>query len=288
MIRNYDHDPLHDTVSNSGGEFKMQVLQENGKQAQSSTNILLDLANVSTLANDVGPIVYKDKCVLLDNFGKVIQIVCALLAFSSLVIKRFRESPQRPWIIWGADVSKQIASGLSAHLVGMLTATLVASTTDDLSPCSWYLVAFVTDVLIGVPISLGLLKLGTTVMSKIPALEKYTKTGDYGQTIEDGKLDKQPEFKIWFFQMTYWVFGCVVPGRFVCMGIVYTLRHQLSFVARAISNFRPFKENNKLELVFVMLAGPLLLNSMQYLIQDAFLKFSKRTKKKNGQIYGHL
>lgn len=39
-------------------------------------------------------------CKLLDSFAIFVQLVLAALAFSTLYIKRQRESPQRPLLIW--------------------------------------------------------------------------------------------------------------------------------------------------------------------------------------------
>jgi hypothetical protein len=39
-------------------------------------------------------------CKLLDPFAIFVQLVLAGLAFSTLFIKRQRESPQRPLLIW--------------------------------------------------------------------------------------------------------------------------------------------------------------------------------------------
>jgi hypothetical protein len=39
-------------------------------------------------------------CKLLDSFAIFVQLVLAALAFSTLIIKRQREFPQRPLLIW--------------------------------------------------------------------------------------------------------------------------------------------------------------------------------------------
>ena len=39
-------------------------------------------------------------CKLLDSFAIVIQVCLATIAFSTLIIKRQRENPQRPVRIW--------------------------------------------------------------------------------------------------------------------------------------------------------------------------------------------
>lgn len=39
-------------------------------------------------------------CKLLDSFAIAVQLMLACLAFSTLIIKRQREIPQRPLLVW--------------------------------------------------------------------------------------------------------------------------------------------------------------------------------------------
>jgi hypothetical protein len=61
--------------------------------------------------------------------GIVIQVGLGILSFSVLVIKRFRERPQRPWKIWVFDTSKQLISQLIAHFINLTIS--IALTYDD-------------------------------------------------------------------------------------------------------------------------------------------------------------
>lgn len=42
------------------------------------------------------------------------------LPSGSLIVKRFQETPPRPWLIWTMDVSKQGLGALHAHFLNML------------------------------------------------------------------------------------------------------------------------------------------------------------------------
>jgi hypothetical protein len=211
---------------------------------------------------------------LLDTFGKFVQIAAGLIASSVLVVKRYKEKPRRPWKIWGLDVTKQATSMGAAHFVGMITATIMSEMSSDISACSWYFVAFTVDVTLGVTVSLVLLSLSKhlAVRKRVDAL---VTSGDYGQIVDaNGVITKEPNYRIWAIQLLHWTFVCVVPARFVCMGTIYLLREPLSKVARGIAS--GFVGNPHAELVFVMIAGPLVMNAIQFLVQDAVLKYSKR------------
>ncbi|KPP73228.1 transmembrane protein 110-like [Scleropages formosus] len=83
---------------------------------------------------------------LLDDFGVLIQALLALVAFSTLMLKRFREpaSIRRPWRIWFYDTSKQAIGALFIHFANVFLSTL---TIED--PCSLYLMNFLLDATLG-------------------------------------------------------------------------------------------------------------------------------------------
>jgi len=100
----------------------------------------------------------------------------------------------------------------------------------------------------------------------------YEQKKKFGNVVpKNPKMKKKPKCKIWLFQVVQWVFICVVPARFICLGVVYALRFKLLVIAMMLSS-SPIGKNPQLELFFVMLAGPLVMNSIQYLMQDYVLK----------------
>jgi hypothetical protein len=82
-------------------------------------------------------------------FSYFVQFMCAVLAILSLVVKRHREDPQRPWKIWAMDSSKQITSGLAAHFAGNINAIILARAAEKGNQCSWYLISFSVDTSLG-------------------------------------------------------------------------------------------------------------------------------------------
>ena len=71
-------------------------------------------------------------CSMTGLLGIIIQLVLGVLSFSVLIIKRFREKPQRPWKIWIFDTSKQLISQLLAHFIN-LTISIALAYNDDSS-----------------------------------------------------------------------------------------------------------------------------------------------------------
>ena len=105
------------------------------------------------------------ECNLLGDFALLVQGALGLLAVSSLVVKRWRESPRRPLKIWFFDVSKQVFGSVLLHLANILMSMLssgkfdVAAKTsatpqhagtntkgDQPNPCSFYLLNLAIDV----------------------------------------------------------------------------------------------------------------------------------------------
>lgn len=66
------------------------------------------------------------------------QLSLAAFGLGGLLVKRAKETPRRPWKIWGMDVGKQCIGSLYAHFVNMLLAmglsTLAGGGLDE---CAW-------------------------------------------------------------------------------------------------------------------------------------------------------
>ena len=115
-----------------------------------------------TRTNNASPMDADDdngECHLLGSYALFVQGALGLLALSSLVYKRWRETPRRPLKIWFFDVSKQVFGSVLLHLANILMSMLssgrldvssTAATTGDEeaqpNPCSWYLLNLAVDV----------------------------------------------------------------------------------------------------------------------------------------------
>ncbi|XP_054701863.1 store-operated calcium entry regulator STIMATE-like isoform X2 [Grus americana] len=112
---------------------------------------------------------------LLGRFGVLLQVVLALCALSTLMIKRLKEPKEerRPWRTWFYDTFKQAIGSLFIHFANVFLSDL---TEED--PCSLYLINFILDATLG----MLLIWLGVKVVSWIVQHKKYTYLvfGEYG------------------------------------------------------------------------------------------------------------
>ncbi|KAG9489880.1 hypothetical protein GDO78_005675 [Eleutherodactylus coqui] len=116
-----------------------------------------------------------DNGALLDRFGVLVQGVLAVVAFSTLMLKRWQEPKEerRPWRIWFFDTSKQAIGALFIHFTNVFLSDL---TEED--PCSLYLMNFLLDATLGMLI----IWLSVKFVSAIVEQRGYTLLvfGEYG------------------------------------------------------------------------------------------------------------
>lgn len=104
------------------------------------------------------------ECRLLGPFALFVQAGLGLLAISSLLFKRYRERPRRPFKIFFLDASKQVMGSALLHVLNILMSIFTTSDsnlahkaqelsaqlqnvkTQQVNPCSWYLINIAIDV----------------------------------------------------------------------------------------------------------------------------------------------
>lgn len=64
------------------------------------------------------------ECHLLGPFALLVQGALGVLALLTLVWKRYRETPKRPWRIWFFDVSKQVFGSMLLHVLNLAMSML--------------------------------------------------------------------------------------------------------------------------------------------------------------------
>ncbi|OAJ40393.1 hypothetical protein BDEG_24136 [Batrachochytrium dendrobatidis JEL423] len=82
-------------------------------------------------------------CQLMDGFAVVVQVLLASIALGSLFIKRHRETPRRPLLIWAMDTSKQALAASMVHFVNVFVSSVAGidaegSKNGSTNPCVWY------------------------------------------------------------------------------------------------------------------------------------------------------
>ncbi|OTB08790.1 hypothetical protein M426DRAFT_18859 [Hypoxylon sp. CI-4A] len=228
----------------------------------------------------------EGECRLLGPFALFVQLALGGLALLSLVYKRWRERPQRPVKIWFFDVSKQVFGSVLVHIanvfMSMLTSgrfsikldTVAAQVTDRLlrredvpyvpNPCSFYLLNLAIDTTIGIPILIILLRVFTSLVA-------YTPFGKPAESIQSGNYGNPPNAWWWLKQSV--IYFCGLFGMKVCVLIIFFI---LPWISRVGDWALKWTEGNeRVQIVFVMMLFPLIMNALQYYIIDSFIKLKE-------------
>ncbi|PNH41856.1 hypothetical protein VD0004_g5313 [Verticillium dahliae] len=223
-------------------------------------------------------------CELLGNFALLVQLALGGLALLVLVYKRWKERPQRPVKIWFFDVSKQVFGSVLVHIanvfMSMLTSgrfnvqvepasaatvagRMLASRADDYTPnpCSFYLLNLAIDTTVGIPILIGLLKVFTLGLS-------YPPLGKPAESIQSGNYGSPPSAWWWLKQSL--IYFCGLFGMKVVVLLIFLVFPWISRVGDWA--LRWTEGNEQLQIFFVMMFFPLIMNAMQYYIIDSFIK----------------
>ncbi|KAI1466634.1 vacuolar membrane protein-domain-containing protein [Daldinia caldariorum] len=223
-------------------------------------------------------------CQLVGPFALIVQLALGGLALLSLVYKRWRERPQRPVKIWFFDVSKQVFGSVLVHIanvfMSMLTSgrfsmKLDAATVqtaerllrrDDYTPnpCSFYLLNLAIDTTLGIPILILLLRVFT-------ALVALTPWGKPPESILSGNYGNPPNAWWWFKQSV--IYFCGLFGMKICVLIIFLMLPWISRVGDWALGWT--EGNERVQIVFVMMLFPLIMNGLQYYIIDSFIKLKE-------------
>lgn len=221
------------------------------------------------------------ECRLLGPFAILVQGALGCLALLSLVYKRWRERPQRPLKIWFFDVSKQVVGSVLVHIANLLMSMLSSGQfTIKLdpgsvaqrrmldengnyvpNPCSFYLLNLAIDTTIGIPILIVLLRILTALFAMTPL-------GKPRESIESGNYDSPPRAWWWVKQSLIYFIGLM--GMKICVLIIFLV---LPWISRVGDWALGWTEGDTvLQVLFVMLIFPLIMNATQYYIIDTFIK----------------
>ncbi|SCV26228.1 related to vacuolar membrane protein [Fusarium fujikuroi] len=223
------------------------------------------------------------ECSLLGSFALLVQGALGALALLSLVYKRWRERPQRPLKIWFFDVSKQVFGSVLVHIanifMSMLTsgrfsvqvdpsATSMTRRSDDdnyaPNPCSFYLLNLAIDTTLGIPILIILLKILT-------GLVRFTPVGQPPESVQSGNYGTPPN--VWWWLKQSVIYFCGLFGMKICVLIIFIM---MPWISKAGDWALGWTEGNeKLQIAFVMMIFPLIMNALQYYIIDSFIKLKE-------------
>ncbi|XP_034023080.1 store-operated calcium entry regulator STIMATE [Thalassophryne amazonica] len=195
---------------------------------------------------------------LMDSFGIFLQGLLAVMAFSTLMLKRFREPKheRRPWKIWFLDTSKQAIGMLFIHFANVYLSDL---TEED--PCSLYLINFLLDASLG----MLLIYVGVRVVTAIVEWRQWDslRFGEYGDPV----------------QCTAWVGQCVLYILIMTFEKIMISLVLLIPQWKQLALLKPI-QNPDLELAIVMLIVPFFINALMFWVVDNFLMKKHKTKAK--------
>lgn len=223
-----------------------------------------------TSAGESRPGAENGECKLLGPFALFIQGALGVVALLVLVFKRWRERPQRPLKIWAFDASKQVVGSALLHVANLLMSMLssgqltIKAGDYQANPCSFYLLNLAIDTTIGIPILVVLLRLLTHGFSLTPL-------GNPPGSIQSGNYGHPPKTKWWLKQSFIYFLGLL--GMKACVFFIFQL---CPWIIRVGDWALRWTEGDEMvQVFFVMLFFPVVMNALQYYIIDSFIKDQK-------------
>lgn len=224
--------------------------------------VLLETGRSNALLHSGSP---KSCQVLGDTFGFIVQGLLFSICVGSLLLKWKLEKPQRRFLIFFLDSSKQIAGAGVIHILNMICAMIFSAheeaTADE---CAWYWVNIMIDTTFGVVVCYWILKASEKLFGY--------KSGHYGKGASTG-IDwvSNPDYWKWFHQISVW---CVIV---CCMKLVVVAIMWMghSFWEWAAMLATHWIEDKQRRLIFVMIVTPTCMNMFQFWVTDTFLKYTK-------------
>jgi hypothetical protein len=187
------------------------------------------------------------RCQLLGPFALIVQSSMGLIAFLSLVYKRSKEHPPRPWWIWLFDVMKQVMGAAGIHVFNVTFSILFNSFLNepgiDDNPCVWYFLNILMDTTIGVPVLWFFLYIFHTLAVRMGIKEVLS--GEYGTP---------PRWRAFFKQASLYMVSMI------CMKLVLYLFFWwmpfIDYFGALLISWTQF--DPRVEVVFVMMVFPLV------------------------------
>jgi cytoskeletal protein RodZ len=206
------------------------------------------------------PDVDKRSCQLFGTTALIVQALMGVLVILSLVFKRYREKPRRPWRIWLFDVSKQVVGQMFLHGVNVLVS--VASQDFSANACVFYFLNVLLDTTLGVAIIYALLHLMAYVLTEKLHLQGF----------ESGQYGTPPSLMFWARQAAIYVLA-LTAMKFAVLGLLILLPF-LSRFGEWLLSWTYTRKGDSLQVVFVMGLFPIIMNILQFWLIDSIVKAS--------------
>ncbi|KAJ7853881.1 vacuolar membrane protein-domain-containing protein [Mycena leptocephala] len=202
-----------------------------------------------------------DSCRLFGPVALTVQALMGVLVILSLVYKRHREKPMRPWRIWIFDVSKQIVGQMFVHAFNVLISDLVSHHSSN-NACVSYFLNILVDTTLGVGLIFVILRVLTFILT-----EKFHLKG-----FESGIYGTPPSLKFWMRQAAIYLVA-LTTMKFMVIGLL-ALFPGLFAVGGWLLSWTWSGDGDTLEVIFVMGIFPILMNILQFWLIDSIVKAS--------------
>lgn len=198
-------------------------------------------------------------CELLGPVAVVVQLLMGVVVLGSLVYKRYKETPQRPWRVWMMDVSKQLQGQMLVHLLNVV----FSSNTKTRNPCALYILNVLLDTTLGVGIIYVVMHLSQYVLSDVFELSGF-ESGNYrGNSTWE-------RWSAWLRQLLVYLFSICVMKL-----VVVLLIDHVSFLKQFGAWLLDlFGMNRSLQVIFSMAIFPLAMNTLQFWMIDSMLRYT--------------
>ncbi|MBW0509564.1 hypothetical protein O181_049279 [Austropuccinia psidii MF-1] len=224
------------------------------------------ISSESSISNSIYKIPHTQidphSCSLLGPFAILIQAIMALIILVSLLVKRHREKPKRKYQIWTADVSKQVIGQAFVHLLNIFISAIMAQLPSGGNPCALYFINIFIDTTIGVFvlfITLNLLTHLSSILFNQSPINLGLASGTY----------PPPFFMSWLKQLAIYLLSLAILKLFV-IALFYLGGDALIRFGDGL--IEAISSNPKTQIVIVVMIGPTILNVLQFLLIDSFIK----------------
>ncbi|PWN35390.1 uncharacterized protein FA14DRAFT_115574, partial [Meira miltonrushii] len=205
-------------------------------------------------------------------FAIFVQLIMGVLVVGTLVLKRQREKPKRPWKIWMLDISKQMLGQLFVHILNVLLSSLGSRASEgENNPCSLYFLNIAIDTTIGVLFIYYCMKFLTHYFTDVLGWPGFV-SGQYSSTpsVIGRRRRAGPRRIMTFFfrQLAMYLLSLLLMKIMVL--ILFGIFPFLFDIGRWVLNL--FGDHKKAQVFFVMALFPLAMNTLQFWLIDSVLR----------------
>ncbi|KAJ9450951.1 hypothetical protein DIPPA_30317 [Diplonema papillatum] len=204
-------------------------------------------------------------------YGWLVQLCIGILGISSIGVKWSCESPRRSLTTLLLDVSKQIVGGFITHFTKVAFSVIIKKMSDDGdcdsettccdTECVAYVVQSAFQALLVIPPAAFVLHLSTKYAER-RGYETLYPFGDYGLPLQRKRL---------FHQLAMWALIMALCNAVIEAVFFIPLHEYLNDLGRAMLSWVRCAGGDA-ELWVVILAIPLFIDTLQYLVYDQIIK----------------